>query len=352
MKKADLDLYTDYLLSTFGAATATGLSAMVEGDVSHDRITRFLSAQDYTSKDLWQQVKSTVRMLERDDGVLIFDDTIQEKAWTDESELMCWHFDHCSGRNVRGINLLNALYHCNGTSIPVAFELVKKTTQYSDLTTRQVKRKSEVTKNEMMRQMIGTCIRNTLKFHFVLMDSWFSSEENFSFITDKGKHFIAALKDNRLVALSEEDRKKKRFIRVDELNFSEQTTVQGWLKGYAKAVLLVRQIFTNKDGSTGILHLVCSDVTCDHDAITTTYKKRWNVEVFHKSLKSNANLAKSPTRTTRTQSNHVFMSVCAAFKLECLSIKNKLNPFALCRKLLINASRAAYAELQQFSAAA
>jgi hypothetical protein len=57
--------------------------------------------------------------------VLIFDDTIQEKAWTDESELMCWHFDHCSGRTVRGINLLNALYHCNATSIPVAFELVK-----------------------------------------------------------------------------------------------------------------------------------------------------------------------------------------------------------------------------------
>ena len=48
MKKADLDLYTDYLLSTFGAATATGLSAMVEGDVSHDQITRFLSAQEYT----------------------------------------------------------------------------------------------------------------------------------------------------------------------------------------------------------------------------------------------------------------------------------------------------------------
>ena len=44
MKKADLDLYTDYLLSTFGASTATGLSAMVDGEVSHDRITRFLSA--------------------------------------------------------------------------------------------------------------------------------------------------------------------------------------------------------------------------------------------------------------------------------------------------------------------
>ncbi len=157
MKKPDLDLYSDYLLSSFGSATATGLSAMVEGDVSHDQITRFLSAQDYTSKHLWQQVKSTIRSVERDDGVLIFDDTIQEKAWTDESELMCWHFDHCSGRTVKGINLLNALYYCNGTAIPVAFELVKKPIQYSDIATRKLKRKSDKTKNEMMREMIETC---------------------------------------------------------------------------------------------------------------------------------------------------------------------------------------------------
>ena len=157
-------------MSTFGAATATGLSAMVEGEVSHDQVTRFLSAQEYTSKDLWQQVKPTVRSIERDDGVLIFDDTIGEKAWTDESELMCWHFDHCSGRTVRGINLLNALYYCNGTSIRVAFELGTKPIQYSDITTQKLKRKSEKTKNEMMREMIQTCINNTLKFRFVLID--------------------------------------------------------------------------------------------------------------------------------------------------------------------------------------
>jgi len=203
-----------------------------------------------------------------------------------------------------------------------------------------------------MREMIDTCIGNALKFRFVLMDSWFSSEENFNFITGKGRHFIAALKDNRLVALSEDDRKKKCLVRVDELDFPEKTAVQGWLKGYAKAVRLVRQVFKNKDGSTGILHLVCSDLTGDYDTITTTYKKRWQVEVFHKSLKSNANLAKSPTRTVRSQSNHVFMAIYAAFKLECLSLKNKLNPFALCRKLLINASRSAYAQLQLFRAAA
>jgi hypothetical protein len=129
MKNSELELYTDYLLSSFGATTATGLSAMVEGDVSHDRITRFLSKQDCTSKDLWLQVKAMVREVEDVQGVLIFDDAIQEKAWTDESDLICWHYDHCSGRTVKKINLLNALYHCNGRSIPVAFELVQKRLQ-------------------------------------------------------------------------------------------------------------------------------------------------------------------------------------------------------------------------------
>ena len=351
MKNSELELYTDYLLSSFGATTATGLSAMVQGDVSHDRITRFLSGQDYTSKDLWLQVKTMVRQVQTAEGVLIFDDTIQEKAWTDESDLICWHYDHCSGRTVKGINLLNALYHCGGRSIPVAFELVQKPLQ-CDMATRQVKRKSEKTKNEMMRQMIHACLQNALQFRFVLMDSWFASEENFEFITSRGKHFIAALKSNRLVALSEEDWKKKRFVRVDELQFPEQGTVQGWLKGSARAVRLVRQVFKNKDGSTGILHLVCSDLTCDYDAITTTYKKRWQVEVFHKSLKSNAGMAKSPTQTLRTQSNHVFMAIYAVFKLECLSVKSKINPFALRFKLLINATRSAFDQLQKFQAAA
>jgi hypothetical protein len=111
-----------------------------------------------------------------------------------------------------------------------------------------------------------------------------------------------------------------------------------------------RPAYSNLDAFA--LHLVCSDLTCDYDAITTTYKKRWQVEVFHKSLKSNASLAKSPTRTLRTQSNHVSLSICAAFKLECLSLKNKLSPFALCRKLLINAARSAYDELLQLRATA
>ncbi len=53
------------------------------------------------------------------------------------------------------------------------------------------------------------------------------------------------------------------------------------------------------------------------------------IEEYHKSLKHNASLAKSPTKTIITQSNHIFLSIMAFFKLETLKIKHHLNHFAL-----------------------
>lgn len=351
MRTHEFDLYTDYLISQFGATTATGLSALLDGEISHDKVTRFLSERLYSGRDLWLRVKPVIRRIENEEGCLIIDDTIQEKGWTDENDLICWHFDHCSGRTVKGINLLNALYHQGDISIPVDFRLVQKPCQFSDIKTRQIKRASEVTKNELMREMIATCIANRLKFKYVLMDSWFAAKENFDDIMQKKKHFVAALKDNRLVALSAADKKQGRFVRVDSLELSDKQSVRGWLKGFEHEVLLVRRVFTNKDGGTGKLNLVCSDLTCDGEQVATLYQKRWKVEEFHKSLKSNAGLAKSPTRTVITQSNHVFMTICAVFKLECLKIKLKLNHFALRMKLLIKASQQAYQQLQKLQAA-
>ena len=111
MNKDMIDLYTDYQLSSFGQTTATGLSAMMEGSISHDAVTRFLTNSEYTSKHLWQQVKPTIRDIENEDGVLIFDDTIQAKPHTKENETNCWHYDHTTNTTVKGINLLNCLYH-------------------------------------------------------------------------------------------------------------------------------------------------------------------------------------------------------------------------------------------------
>jgi len=351
MDRYFLELYTDYLLSSFGQTTATGLSALVDNAVSHDQITRFLSGSDFGSLELWLLVKPTVRSTESEDGVLIFDDTIQEKPWTDENEIITWHFDHSKNRTVKGVNILNCLYHAQGVSIPVAFEIIRKTIRFCDLKTHQEKRKSEVTKNELMRDMLKTCQRNQLVYKYVLTDNWFASKENMNFIKlNMKKDFIMALKTNRRVALSLEDKYRGRFVRIDSLEPEPNTVQSVYIKGVDFPLVLTRQVFKNKDGSSGILYLVSSDTNLTYDQVITIYKKRWEVELFHKSVKSNAALAKSPTRTVRTQSNHFFASIYAFFKLEQLKLKHKLNHFALRTKLYMEALKSSFTELQKLSA--
>jgi hypothetical protein len=100
-----MDLYTDYLLSSFGRVTSTGLSGLLDGEVSHDKITRMLSSGDYCSKSFWKEVKPLVRTHESEDACLIFDDTIISKPYTDENDMICWHWNHSKSRNEKGINL-------------------------------------------------------------------------------------------------------------------------------------------------------------------------------------------------------------------------------------------------------
>ena len=131
MNKALLDLYSDYLLSSFSLATATGLSSLVDQVYSHDQITRFLGEASYSQKEYWQEVKPVIRQMEQDEGLLLVDDTIEEKPYTDESELVCWHYDHSQSRSVKGINLVNFVYQVEKSSgeqmsVPVAFETVTK----------------------------------------------------------------------------------------------------------------------------------------------------------------------------------------------------------------------------------
>ena len=309
--KQIFELYIDYLVTSFSYTTATGLSDLLDGDISHDQITRFLSHKQFSSADLWKNVKEDVRKIESDEGVLIFDDTVQEKPHSSENDLINWHFDHIVGRSVKGINLLNCIYHSNDASIPVAFKLITKPIKYSDIATKKVKRKSETTKNEDLISILKACKKNQLKWRYVLADSWFSSIGNMKFIHEKmKKYFLLALKSNRLIALSKEDKLQGRFVRIDSLDWSD-SPICGWVKGMDVPIILHRQIFKNKDGSEGILYLISNDIEQDKESMETIYQKRWKVEVFHKNIKSNTGLAKSPAKKSQnTEQSHFYVTAC------------------------------------------
>jgi len=351
-----LDLYSDYLITSFSLATATGLSTLVDETYSHDQITRFLGKEQYDQKTYWKTIKATVRQVEQEDGVLIIDDTIEEKPHTDVNDIVCYHYDHSQDRIVKGINIVNFVYHTavdaeQSITLPVAFELVAKTEVVQDKKSGKYKRKSPVSKNERVRERLKILVQhNRLRFKYVLWDSWFSAKENMMLVKRKlKKDFVAALKANRQVALSEQEKREGRFVAVSELELKPGQCRLVYLKGLDFPVLVAKQVFINKDGSTGTLYLISSDTSLTYFEVTAIYQKRWHVETFHKSLKQNAALEKSPTKTVRSQSNHIFAAMIAFIKLERLKLAHHTNHFALKSKLYLKAIKAAFAELNSLS---
>nr|WP_202863411.1 transposase [Legionella pneumophila] len=162
------------------------------------------------------------------------------------------------------------------------------------------------------------------------------------------KYFIFGIKSNRCVALSLEEAESGQFQQVKSLDWKDGDCATVYLKNLAFPVRLLKKVFTNEDGSTGILYLVTSDLSIEANRIYEVYQKRWRVEEFHKSIKQNASLSKSPTKTVRTQCNHLFAAMVAFCKLELLKIKTALNHFAIKNKLLLKANQIMFAELQKF----
>jgi len=246
-----LDIYSDYLIAQNQYATAVGISDLLEGRISHDKITRFLNGEELASKELWEYVKPELRKIEEDrGGVLIIDDTIEEKTYTDEYDMK--------------------------------------------------------------------------------------------------KKFVFGIKANRLIALSEEDRKKGQYQNLNTLQLKDREKRIVWLKDVSFPVALITKIFKNEDGSTGILYLITNDLESSADRIYEVYQKRWRIEEYHKSIKQNTSLEKSPTKVVRSQKNHIFASIVAYCKLEFLKTKTSLSHFGIKYMLLMKANRAAFLELERW----
>ncbi len=259
------------------------------------------------------------------------------------------HYDHCSGRYVKGINFVSLLYSVNYQGVnqirlPVGLQTVVKYWQ-SEIKTQKPVWKANESKNEMFRSMLKQACQNQIPFIYVLGDSWYTNAENINAVLDLKKHYLGAVKSNLEVALSTTDRAHGKFSKISELQLKVGTLLKVYIRSVKQPVLVCRDLFINKDGSEGELLLLATDTCQTFQQILLTYQKRWEVEDYHKSLKNNASLEASPARTIQNQAMHLFASVCAFIKLQQLKIKEHLNHFALKGRLYLKAIKAAFEEL-------
>ncbi len=182
------------------------------------------------------------------------------------------------------------------------------------------KEESHDQKRAHYRQMLRACLKNRIGLGYVLNDVWYyASSENMRHVKEElKKEFIMPIKTNRKVALSPEDKKGGHSEQASRPSRTrtEHHEAGFYLEQVPFALLLCKkQVFKNEDGAArGVfcIWLVARSDTRLRWALTTIYQRRWKVEEYHKSLKSNASLEKSPTKKVRTtQTNHVFSSIYA-----------------------------------------
>jgi hypothetical protein len=173
----------------------------------------------------------------------------------------------------------------------VGFTLIANTECYVDKKDGKQKRRSLISKNENYRDLLAQAKRNQIPFKYVLSDMWYSAADNLMFIKHElDNDFIMPLKANRKVVLSEQAKRAGAWVRLDQVTLEANTPLEIYLESLDFSLLLIKQVFANEDGSTGVQYLVSSEMTLAFDQITAIYRQRWNVEPYHKSLKQNASL--------------------------------------------------------------
>jgi DDE superfamily endonuclease len=347
MNREILDLYSDYLITNFGQATATGLSNVLDGEISHDTITRSLVERELTSKDYWQFAKTTIREVQDDNASISIDDLIVPKPHSEENGVIAYYFDHTEGCMVKGMNIVDATYITPTARVPLDFELVKKLEPHLDFDSNTWKRPQTKTKHEILEGILRNAVQNEVPFKRVLFDVWYGSADNMRLVKlDLKKEFITPIKENRKIRLLE--RAGSALKAVSTLELEEGKPYLARLEGVPFDVIVVKLVFRHKDDSEGVLFLCSSETGLTGEGVRLGYQKRWSVEEQHKSGKQNTGLGASPASLVVSRVNHVFCSYVGVLKLECLKLETGLNHFALKAKLRLKAVQASWDELDRF----
>ena len=134
-------------------------------------------------------------------------------------------------------------------------------------------------------------------------------------------------------------------LNIDVKTLKDKESILVYIRGVEFMLKLSKQVLRDQNNKEIDIYLITSDLTLENEDIFKLYKKRWKIEEFFKSMKSNCSYSKSPTGTVRTQINHFFCSVYSVFKLELLKIYSGHNHFALKSKIYLAGIKKSFQEL-------
>ena len=315
-KVTDVD-FIDFRIATPRHATATEAQrtqpAGAADPAAHDAYTRLLHRLEPDSEALWAEVRPDVRP---QSGVLVLDDSVQDKPYARQMDLVHYQWSGKQHGVVKGIGLLTLLWTDGDRHLPCDYRIYDKVVDGK-------------TKNDHFRDLLLAARDRGFAPAHVLFDSWYGGTENLKQCRALGWRWLTRLKSNRLV---NPDRSGLRPVSACDIA-GTGTVVQLERYGLVKVFRIEA-----KDGTTD--HWATDDLAMDDLARLRLAEASWKIEEYHRGLKQATNVERCQCRAGRAQRGHIGLALRAFVVLERYGWRTGIDWVTAKRQILHDAIRA------------
>lgn len=283
--------YIDFLIATPRAAScceAARSQPPRPDSPAHDAYTRLLTRLEPDPETLYREVEPLV---DKDDGVLVLDDSTLDKLYAKKIELVHRHWSGKHKQVVWGINLISLVWSDGDRIVPLDYRIYDKPND-------------GLTKNDHFRDLVAAAKQRGFRPRAVLFDSWYSSLDNLKQVRDCGWTFLTRLKVNRKVDLN-----RQGYRAVAEIGIAPEGTIVH-LEGFGSI-----RVFKVVSQDGDVEYWATNDLTMDELRRLELAERSWAVEEYHRVLKQCCNIERCQARSRRAQRNHVGMAIRAFARL-------------------------------------
>jgi len=242
----------------------------------------------------------------------VLDDTAYNKNRSKKLELLAKKFDHTTMKYYNGFSCATVGWTDGNTFLPIGFDLMSsqddkniKCDVNAEIDKRTCGYKARVRSRQSTLEVAENLIKQALSVginaQYLLMDSWFSFASFIQKIVDLKLNVICGLKDLKNQFYIYNDKKytlgelfktieKSEFHGTKNIYFA---TVKAELVCTNETTIPIKITFLKTKGKKREWFAIGSTNTeISEEEITRIYGKRWSIEVFFKTAKSDLKLAK------------------------------------------------------------
>ena len=298
--------YCQYLLSSQINYTLTNFAEHAER-FSHDAANRYLAGDEIRPRLVWENVKGQVILTPY--GFLVFDDTVVDKNFSKNIELVRSQYSGNAHKVIKGIGVVTCVY-------------VNPQVDQSWIIDYRIYDPDGDGKSKLdhMKDMLLNCVyQKELLFWAVLMDSWYASKEMMLQIERLGKIYYCPLKNNRQV---DDSGGNEPYQRVDRLSWTKSEEQHGKLikiKGFpgSHKVKLFRVALSTQRTD----YIVTNEMEQDNvEVVQDVCDFRWKVEQFHRETKQLTGLEGNQCRKARIVRNHIGCAILVWIRLKQVAV--------------------------------